>query len=102
MQERSAGVRQAGSIPAGNEQENTTSRAGLWEFHMQGGEELTELAALPGESRLAGAGARGGVTVVAGAGVGTAPAPAATAAGCQGKQGHSQHPAPPPNPAAPL
>lgn len=66
---------------------------------MLGSWSLTELAELPGESRLAGAGARGGVAVaaVAGAGVGAALAPVATAAGCQGKQGHIQHH---PNPAA--
>lgn len=60
---------------------------------MLGSWALTELAVLPGESWLAGAGARGGVAVaaVAGAGVGAALAPVATAAGCQGKQGHIQH-----------
>lgn len=95
-----AGAEQPGSVPAGNEQENTTSRGEVWESHVQGRRALTELAVLPGESRLAGAGARGGVAVVAGAGVGAAPAPVAAAAGCQGKRGHIQHPAPPPNPAA--
>lgn len=95
-----AGAERPGSVPTGSEQENATSRGGVWESHVQGRRALTELAVLPGESRLAGAGARGGVAVVAGAGVGAAPAPAAAAAGCRGKRGHIQHPAPPPNPAA--
>lgn len=66
----------------------------MWELGF-GRQALTELAVLPGESRLAGAGARGGVAAavaaVAGAGVGAVPAPAAAAAGCQGKRGHIQH-----------